>query len=103
MDPRKARRLRHKAQRKKLADLLEKHPDASLVANKYRAIRAIIASDYSGFVVASDGVTLEHIVDDSIALNREWQWLTEGKDKKNKVRLEQEFFQGRLRSHNGRD
>lgn len=93
----KQRRLRHKKQRLDLANVVSLKPAASLVANKYKVIAAVITRSYPVLIKALTQDQIFEMVDDAIALNREWQWETEGKDKQNKKRLEQEFFQGRMR------
>lgn len=91
------RKVRHKRQRLDLAEVVKTKPEASLVANKYKVIAAVIRRSYPN--VAFGSTEVDALCDDIIALNREWQWETEGRDKKNKDRLEQEFFQERMRGN----
>lgn len=95
----KQKRLRHKRQRIALLDIVKTKPAASLVENKYKVIAAMMARHYDTILGDIPKDKLEQIMDDAIAANREWQWLTQGKDKENKARLEQEFLQRRMRGN----
>jgi len=100
MDLKKQRRLRHKFQRITLSEIVRGRSDASLVANKYRVVAAMVQKYYPIELMHIEQKKFAEIADDIIAANREWQWLTEGKDKKNKRRLQTEFEQTRLAGRN---
>lgn len=74
-----------------LQDIIKKHPEATLVANKYKVLGHMADIMYP----ALNGISKKLITDivyDIVNGDRDWRKLTEGMDKENKVRLEQEYI-----------
>lgn len=77
-------------QRTQLAEkLLDKHPSAGLVKNRYKAIRAVLKQMYPTVEVENN--RLEDMIFDAIALDRKLRDLTQGQEQETKTKLSQEW------------
>lgn len=77
--------------RKHLVDIINSEPSASLTKNKYKVLcgmlKRMFPDDYEK-IPREKWLTIAHEI---VNGDREWRKLTEGKDKENKERLEQEW------------
>lgn len=74
-----------------LQDIINKHPEACLVKNKYKALGHMADIMYPQLNAINKKIITD-IVYDIVNGDRDWRKLTEGMDKENKVRLEQEYI-----------
>lgn len=75
-----------------IAQIIKERPDAVLVKNKYKVLAGMIKRMYPQHFEKIDYKIWEDIIYDAVNGDRDWRVETEGFDKKNKQRLEQQFI-----------
>ena len=75
-----------------LAQIIKEKPEAVLVKNKYKVLVGMVKRLYPNNFDKIPLRIWEDIAYDLVNGDRDWRTLTEGQDKENKVRLEQEYI-----------
>lgn len=78
-----------------LQDIIKENPNAVLVANKYKVLAGMAQRMFPELKEIPQ-VRLADMVYDIVNGDRDWRTLTEGFDKENKGRLEEEWIQKNL-------
>lgn len=79
--------------RKELEQIIKEHPDtAVLVKNKYKVLSGMVRRMFPNNYEKIPPQVWEDIIYEVVNGDRDWRKLSEGKDKVNKVRLEQEYI-----------
>lgn len=86
-----------KAKTKHQKEIVEKlslflpNPEAVLVKNRYRILYATLKQMYPKTFENIDKEVMTTLIQDIVYADRKWRKLTEGEDKKEKIRLSQEY------------
>ena len=75
-----------------LQKIIDEKPEACLVKNKYKVIVGMVRRMYPNNYEKIPYEVWEKLVFEIVNADRDWRTLTEGMDKENKVRLEQEYI-----------
>lgn len=75
-----------------LAQIIKERPDAVLVKNKYKVLVGMIKRMYPNNYEKIPHEVWEKLVFEIVNADRDWRYLSEGHDKVNKTRLEQEYI-----------
>lgn len=79
-----------------LQQIIKEKPEACLVKNKYKVIVGMIKRMFPNNYEKIPHEVWEKLVFEIVNGDRDWRKLSEGKDKVNKVRLEQEYILNNL-------
>ena len=82
--------MKHNWRKRVLKDILDKNPKGYLVANKYKVLIGMLNRKYPE-LAGIDYRRLQDIVFDAVNGNRDWQQISEGHDKLNKIVRDQEW------------
>ncbi len=81
----------HKALTEDLEHVLRTYPEAALVKNRYRTLRAALKTKYTGVISNVSKPVMLMFIRDIVYLDRKLRKLTEGIDDEVKEELSQEF------------
>ncbi len=74
-----------------IQNIIKEKPEAILVKNKYKVLVGVIRRIYPNSFEKISPKIWEDIIFDAVNGNRDWQMLTEGYDKENKQKLDQQW------------
>lgn len=79
-----------------LQTIIKERPDAVLVKNKYKVLAGMIKRMYPTHFDKIDYKIWEDIIYEAVNADRDLRMLTEGMDKENKIKLEQQYITNNL-------
>lgn len=83
--------LRRETYKKTLKDLLEGHPEASKVKEKYRVLMYLLSREWKNLILSRENETMKDFLKDVIYADRLIRKQTEDIDEEEKEILSQEF------------